>query len=394
MITKTVSKNLAIELLQSAGITINGQQPWDIQIHNEDFYSRVLQEGSLGLGESYMDEWWDCERLDQFFYRLMRAYLEEKVRNNWRLFFKSIAAKLINFQSKKRSLVVGKRHYDLGNRLFKLMLDDRMIYSCGYWKNADNLNDAQINKLELSCQKLLLKPGMRLLDIGCGFGGLARYAAENFGVEVVGITISKQQHDYAKEYCKNLPIDIRLQDYRDIHEKFDRVISIGMFEHVGQSNYRTYFSSIKQCLNENGIFLLHTIGNNTGSLVCDEWTSKYIFPNGVLPSVTQIAKASEGMMIMEDWHNFGADYDKTLMAWHHHFNQNWDQLKNEYDDRFFRMWNYYLLSCAGVFRARQLQLWQVVFSSEGLTGGYALDRHYFASRKQSEKMTLDSVLSE
>lgn len=370
-------KNLmdyAYELLNSSGIHLNGDNPWDIQIYNQDFYKHVLKYGSLGLGQAYMNHWWDCKQIDHFFERIIRADIESKVKSNKWMLLKLALVKFINLQTKNRALEVGKKHYDLGNDLFKCMLDKRMNYTCGYWKNANNLDDAQRDKLELSCQKMMLKPGMRILDIGCGFGALAKYAAENYGVYVVGITISKEQYEFARKNCANLPIGIRFQDYRDIKETFDRVVSLGMFEHVGQKNYRTYMRIVHQCLKDDGIFLLHTIGNNTSSISGDEWITKYIFPNSMIPSIAQIGKAYEGLFVLEDVHNFGADYDKTLMSWNANFEQNWKELQNNYDDRFYRMWRYYLLSCAGLFRSRRTQLWQIVFSKQGIKGGYQTPR--------------------
>jgi cyclopropane-fatty-acyl-phospholipid synthase len=369
----TTAKNILIQLLQPANITINGDQPWDIQVHNEQLYQRILRDGSLGLGESYMDGWWDCQNLDQFFERIFGARLEEKIKKNYLLLFKMFLLKFYNLQTKKRAFIVGKKHYDLGNELFQHMLDTNMNYTCAYWKNAHNLDEAQLAKLELTCQKLLLKPGMRLLDIGCGFGTLAKYAAERYGVSVVGVTISQQQYNFAKKNCAGLPIEIRLQDYRDINEPFDRICSLGMFEHVGPANYDTYMKIVTDCLNSQGIFLLHTIGKNKLSPV-NEWTKKYIFPNGELPTIQNIAKSTEGILVMEDWHNFGADYDKTLMAWQHNFTTHWEQIKAHYDERFYRMWNYYLLSAASGFRTRTLQLWQIVFSKQGIAGGYQAPR--------------------
>ncbi len=372
--TKNIAKSIVIELLEGSGITINGTRPGDITVHNEQFYSRLLREGSLALGETYMDFWWDCDALDIFFERLMVAHPEEKIKKSMRLIIKLALAKIINFQTKRRAFQVGQKHYDLGNDLFQCMLDSQMNYTCGYWKNANTLDEAQLAKLDLVCRKLQLKPGLRVLDIGCGWGALAKYAAEKYQVELVGITISTQQYEYAKAYCKGLPIDIRFQDYRELTGTFDRVVSLGMFEHVGHLNYRQYMKIVKKLLSDEGLFLLHTIGSNISVTKADEWINKYIFPNGMLPSIAQIGKASEGLFIMEDWHNFGAYYDKTLMAWDDNFKQHWNALKQKYDERFFRMWNYYLLQCAGVFRAREMQLWQIVFSSQGVPGGYEAPR--------------------
>jgi cyclopropane-fatty-acyl-phospholipid synthase len=364
------STHIFSELLQSAGITINGNLPWDVQIHNEKVFDRILRDGILGLGESYMDKWWDCAQLDEFFSRIVRASADGILKKNKTLVLKLFLARFLNFQSKERALEVGKTHYDLGNLLFEHMLDKDMNYTCGYWKNATTLEQAQIAKLDLVCQKLKLEPGMRMLDIGCGWGALAKYAAKNYGVSVVGVTISEQQLQYARQNCIGLPIEFRFQDYRDINESFDRIASLGMFEHVGHLNYRTYMRVVHRCLNPDGLFLLHCIGSNITYFKSNDWTNKYIFPNGGLPSIAQLGKAFEGLFVMEDWHNFGADYDKTLMAWDHNFKENWEtKLKEHYDERFYRMWNYYLLSCTGSFRARDMQLWQLVLS-KGINGTY------------------------
>lgn len=274
-------------------------------------------------------------------------------------------------QSRRRAFIVGERHYNLGNDLFQNMLDKRMNYSCAYWKDASNLDEAQENKLELICKKLYLQPGMRVLDIGCGWGAFAKYAAERYGVEVVGITVSKDQVALGREMCKGLPVEIKLQDYRDVNEKFDRIVSVGMIEHVGYKNYREYFLIAHRNLKDDGLFLLHTISQVRSTKSTDAWIHKYIFPNGMLPSIAQLAKAVENLFVIEDIHNFGADYDKTLMAWYNNFNTNWGKIKDKYGERFYRMWKYFLLSSAGAFRARNKnQLWQIVLSKNGVLGGY------------------------
>lgn len=365
------------DLLELAGIGLHGDQPWDLKIYDRNFFPRVLKNGSLGLGESYMHNWWDCDRLDQFFERVCSAKLENKIQANKWLMLKLALLKFINLQTKTRAFEVGRKHYDLGNLLFQNMLDSNMVYTCAYWKDANDLDTAQINKLELSCRKLYLQPGMRVLDIGCGFGSFAKYAAKHYGVSVVGVTVSKEQCEYAQESCSGLPVDIRLQDYRDVNEKFDRIVSLGMFEHVGHLNYKTYMQVAHRCLKDNGLFLLHTIGSDTSTVSCDEWIQKYIFPNGHLPSIAQIGKSIEGLFVMEDWHNFGADYDKTLMAWHANFEKNWPVLRDTYDEVFYRQWRYYLLACAGMFRARTAQLWQIVLSKDGVANGYHSPRFNF-----------------
>ena len=357
-------------LLEPSEIKINGQSPWDIKILNRDVYNRIKTQGSLGLGESYMDRWWECENLDQFFYKLFEAKIPENIGLSLPLVIGAVSAKLFNLQAKNRAFQVGKKHYDLDNKLFYAMLGKTMAYSCGYWKTAKNLDDAQIAKFDLICKKLNLKHGQRILDIGCGWGSFAKYAAENYKVSVVGTTISEEQAGFAKKLSKNLSVEIRVQDYRDLKEKFDHIVSVGMFEHVGAKNYQTYFEVAEKCLNENGLFLLHTIGRRTNSGASDPWLNKYIFPNGSLPSLQQISSGVEKLFVIEDVHNFGAYYDKTLMAWHKNFIAAWPRFKEKYSEDFFRMWNYYLLSCAGAFRAREIQLWQIVLSHNGVVGGY------------------------
>ena len=357
-------------LLDIAGVKVNGTNPWDIQIHSDDTYSRFLADRSLGFGESYMDGKWNCDELDELICRLLRNDLEKRVPINGNLILQIFRSKLINLQSMRRAPVVGKKHYDVGNNLYATMLDKEMTYTCGYWKDAKTLDEAQIAKLDLVCRKIGLERGMRVLDIGCGWGSFARYAAKNFGVEVVGITISEEQRKLAEDRCRNLPIEIRFQDYRNVGEKFDRVISLGMFEHVGTKNYKEYMRSTHSCLADGGIAMLHTIAANSTTVCVDPWIERYIFPNSKLPSLKEITSAAEGLFVLEDCHNLGADYDKTLMAWHCNFNAGWNELKEHYDDRFRRMWNFYLLSCAGAFRARHLHVWQIVMSKGGIAGGY------------------------
>ncbi len=361
------------DLFARADVVIDGDRPWDLQVHDHGLYRRLLAQGSVGLGEAYMDRWWDCPSLDQFFYRLLAAKLDEALTTSG-MILASARARLGNLQSVSRAFQIGERHYDIGNDFYRRMLDARMIYSCAYWDGAHSLDEAQERKLDLVCRKLQLAPGQRLLDIGCGWGGLARFAAERYGVEVIGVTVSKEQAELAREACSGLPVTIRLQDYRSLDEPFDRVVSIGMFEHVGCKNYRTYMKVVDRCLKDDGLFLLHTIGRNNSSHATDPWLERHIFPNGVLPSAVQITRASEGLLMIEDWHGFGPDYDRTLMAWWRNFEAAWPQLAPRYGERFHRMWSYYLLCCAAAFRSRVNQLWQIVFSKKGAPEGYRAPR--------------------
>lgn len=364
------SKQIITEIMAKADVQINGQRPWDITVHNEAFYNRVLKDQSLGLGEAYMQGWWDAAALDECIFYILKADLEKNLKPTWAMRWAIIKAKIFNRQSKSGSMHVIDQHYQLGNDLFENMLDPLMTYSCGYWKEANTLEEAQKAKYDLIARKLGLKKGMRVLDVGCGWGGFAKYIAENYGVDVVGITLSENQAVYAKELCRGLPVEVRVQDYRDVQDKFDRVVEIGMFEHVGQKNYRTFMEIAYNCLTEDGMLMLHTIGSNVSCTTTDAWINKYIFPEGHLPSIAQIGASIEGLFVMEDWHNFSADYDKTLMAWFNNFHNNWDKVKASYSPTFYRMWKFYLLSCAGAFRARQIQLWQVVLSKKGIPGGY------------------------
>jgi cyclopropane-fatty-acyl-phospholipid synthase len=359
-----------IELLEKANVRIDGKNPWDIHLNSPGVPERIFSQASLGLGESYMDGDWDADELDRFFYHILRAQLPRHIQPIKLIFF-ALHTKLLNKQNEKRAWQVGEAHYDLGNDFYAAMLDPRMTYTCGYWKNADNLNAAQEAKLDLICRKLELKPGMRVLDIGCGWGSFMSYAAEHYQVECVGVTISKEQAEWAKQRYAGLPLEFRLQDYRQLNEPFDRITSVGMFEHVGRKNYREYMEVAARCLKDKGLFLLHTIGKNKRSTHPDLWLDKYIFPNGDLPSIGQIGDAVDGLFVVEDLHNFGTDYDKTLMAWHANFEATWPQFSAKLGDRFYRMWRYYLLSCAGAFRARNIQLWQWVLSKEGVLNGYS-----------------------
>lgn len=364
------AEKFVTEMAGIADIQINGTRPWDIQVHNNGFYDRVLQDQSLGFGETYMEEWWDAGAVDQCIYHILKANIEEHFKPTFAFYWTYLKAKLFNRQNRLGSMDVINQHYQLGNDLYRAMLDPTMAYSCGYWKNAKNLDEAQIAKYDLIARKLGLKTGMTLLDIGCGWGGFAKYVATNYGVKVTAITLSENQAMLAKETTKGLNVEVRVQDYRDVKEKFDRVVEIGMFEHVGPKNYRTFMEICHNCLNPDGMLMLHTIGSNSTNVTGDPWINKYIFPGGHLPSIAQIGTSIEGLFIMEDWHNFGPDYDKTLMAWFSNFNAAWPTLKNSYPPQFYRMWKYYLLSCAGAFRARSIELWQVVLSKSGVPGGY------------------------
>lgn len=362
-------RRVITELLEMADVAINGLRPWDIAVHDERLFQCVMARGSLGVGESYMDGWWDCQQLDEMFFRVKRARTEQHLPSRGALWL-ALLAKLRNPQSRRRAFAIGEHHYDIGDDLYARMLDRRMIYSCGYWRAAADLDQAQEHKLDLVCRKLGLERGMRVLDIGCGWGGAAQFAAERYGVSVTGITVSENQAAAGRERCRGLPVEILLQDYRTLEGKFDRIFSLGMFEHVGVRNYRTYLNKVRELLAPDGLFLLHTIGSNVSETTADPWIDKYIFPNSMLPSMAQIAAAAERLWVIEDWHEFGGDYDRTLLCWSRNIESRWAEIADRYDPRFRRMWHFYLMSSAAGFRARRNRLWQILMSPQGLVGGY------------------------
>jgi cyclopropane-fatty-acyl-phospholipid synthase len=356
------SERLVRRLLEKAGITIGGGAPHDIIVHDERVYARVISDGSLGLGEAYVQGWWDSTALDETLTRILRARLADQAGISWSEKASVLSARIINLQSRCRAPRIAQQHYDLGNDLYRAMLDRRLVYTCGYWNETQDLDRAQEAKLDLVCRKLGLEAGMRLLDLGCGFGGLAKYAAQKYGARVTGLTLSNQQLELGRELCVGLPVELRLQDYRDASGTYDRVVSVGILEHVGPRNYRNYMKVVDQCLAPGGISLFHTIVNPRSQSVGDQWINRYVFPNSSLPSIAQLARAMEGLFLFDDLHAFGEDYDLTLMAWYRNFVRAWPQLKASYSERFRRIWTYYLLMCAAVFRTRQAQLFQAVIS--------------------------------
>ncbi len=375
MSLKTTQKALE-NILALADIQVNGQRPWDMQILDDRTIMPVLNKGSMGLGETYMKHWWDCEALDQFSCKILKADLESKVKSSLRTLLIVLKSRLINLQSTLFAKQVAQQHYNLSNALFTRMLGSSMAYSCGYWKNASTLDEAQYAKYDLICKKLQLLPKERVLDIGCGWGGLASHIASKYGCEVVALSNSKPQIDFAKQNFGDLPIEFYHTDYRNHRHynpnahQFDKIVSVGFFEHVGYKNYQRFFRLVEDQLKNSGLFLLHTIGGNLTLYNSDPWMNKYIFPHGMLPSMQQASAALEPYFIMEDWHNFGPDYDNTLMAWHANFEAHWDEIKDQFDMQFYYMWRYYLLMCAGLFRARSAQLWQIVLSKPGFVERY------------------------
>lgn len=359
--------------LRDAGIEINGGRPWDLEVHHPRLYGRILRGGSLAVGESYMDGDWDATRLDQLLYRALRSQIDtrlSRIPEHWL----ALKSWLMNRQTVSRAFHVGQVHYDVGDDVYQAMLDPRLIYTCGYWAKAGTLAEAQEAKLDLVARKLGLQPGMRVLDIGCGWGGAGRYLAQRYGVSITGITISQHQLECCHQQAQGVDFDVRLQDYRALNGQFDRIYSLGMFEHVGVSNYGQYFDVVRRLLAPDGLFLLHTIGARCPRASNDPWIERYIFPNSYVPSRAQLAAAFETRCVVEDWHAFGPDYDRTLMAWLANFERAWPALAARYGERFGRMWRYWLSASAASFRARELDLWQVLLSPNGVPGGLSEQR--------------------
>lgn len=375
MVTNTAQKLISVlderrggqlvrDLLAGAGVTVGGDAPWDIHVHDERLYTRVLRDGTLGVGEAYVEGWWDSPALDQMMDRILRGRVDLAVRDSWVLLAHAVKARIFNLQA-SRAFEVGERHYDIGNDLYRPMLGTRMMYTCAYWKDAENLDQAQEAKLDLVCRKIGLRPGMRVLDLGCGWGGFAAFAAERYGAQVTGMTVSREQVAWAREHYVGLPVDIRLEDYRNASGTYDAVVSIGLMEHVGPKNYRAYMELAARCLAPGGVAFMHTIAGNRSRTQIDPWFQKYIFPNAVLPTLGQLGTAMEDVLVPEDVHNIGEHYDRTLMAWWENFEAAWPQLRERYGDAFYRMWKFYVLCSAAGFRSRQFQLYQIVATPIG-----------------------------
>ena len=362
-------EKLFTEAMALGDIQVNGDRAWDFQVKNPAIWQRMLKDGSMGVGEGYVEGWWDVESLDGFLFRIRKYKVLEALSDvfggSWQNRLYVLQSKMLNLQDKEKSKRVAKEHYDIGNDLYTRMLDPYMQYTCAYWKNAENLNQAQENKLDLICRKLKLEKGMRVLDIGCGWGGLLKFAAEKYGIIGVGVTLSKEQQKWGQESVKDLPVEILLTDYRDYSATpFDRVVSIGVLEHVGYKNHRDFMQIVSNHLKDDGLALLHTIGDSVSTTTTEPWVDKYIFPGGQIPSLQQLSSSWENILTIQDLHNIGLDYDLTLMSWHENFKQSWPELKDKYGEDFYRLWEYYLLSCAGSFRSGYLQLWQMVFTKQ------------------------------
>ena len=364
------SQDWLAQLLASADIHLNGSRPWDIQIKHPQTLQRLLSLGGFALGESYMDGWWECQAIDLMIERAMCAGLQEKLATP-RAWWESFKGRMRPRDGVGQSRIVGRMHYAVGNQVFQAMLDPYMAHSCAYWvEGAQTLEEAQIAKLEMVCRKLQLRPGMRVLDMGCGWGSFMRYAAEHYGVTVLGLSNVPHQIELGKTLARHLPVQFELSDYAQFNtdgkSKFDRIVSIGTFEQLGQAHVAAFFETAKRCLKDDGWMLLQTQGKSNRQRLLDAWNDKYIYPQGYLPRLDEVTQASEAHFVVEDVHNIGADHDRTLLHWHQRFEMAWPQLRLSHDERFYRMWRFHLLSSAASFRTRHHQMWQLVLSPKGL----------------------------
>ena len=358
------------QLLASADIHLNGSRPWDIQINHPQMLTRLLKQGGLGLGDSYMDGWWECQAIDLMLERAMRGRLHEQLQTP-RAWWESFKGHLRHSDSEGPSRIVGRMHYQVGNPVYQAMFDPYMTHSCAYWVDgAQTLEEAQLANLEMICRKLQLKPGMRVLDLGCGWGSFMRYATERYGVSVLGLTHSDEQLKLGQQLARSLPMQFELTDYRQCNpeskSRFDRIVSIGLFDQLGQKDFSAFFQTAKRSLKDDGWMLLQTQGKSPNSGLLDGWDDKHIHAPGYVPRLDEVTQASEAHFVVEDVHNFGADYDRTLQHWHQRFEMAWPQLRLSHDERFYRMWRFHLLSSAASFRTRHKQMWQLVLSPKGL----------------------------
>lgn len=357
----TVTRLLLEPLLARAGVKVDGKEPWDIQVADQRFFRTVLTQGSLGLGEAYLRGWWTCNDLEELSYRLIRSGLYKTSLLLPQPVLANLLHATINQQSKEKSLRVAVQHYSLGNDVFLDFLGRHHLYSCGYFKDTDDLDVAQRQKLEKVCRLLDLRPGDRVLDVGGGWGEFARYAATQHGCEVTSINIADEQIKFAREYCKDASVEIRRCDYRDVTGRFDKIVVMAMLTHVGYKNYRGFMEVMDRCLEPGGLMLVESVGGHKSRKDCEPWINRYIFPGGVVPSLEQFDRAVAGLFARKALDEFGSSYVHTLRAWHRNFVQAWPAHRSRYDDRMRLMFEYFFLTVAGAFRAGYLLHWHLLF---------------------------------
>jgi cyclopropane-fatty-acyl-phospholipid synthase len=375
-----MSKNIVLKLFRLTDIRLGT----DITVHDDSFYNDLLKYKTLGFGESFMSAKIETPNLESLCIKLQRLnvlsimdYL--KILSFWNylylifyVFWKIynfILFNITNFNTILRSKKVAKVHYNLPDVLYTHMLDPTMLYSCGYFKDTNNLETAQTQKADLIITKLHISDGDEILEIGCGWGFIAaRIANANRNVNVTAITISSEQIKYCNQKYKLPNLRFILIDYRQIPENsFNKIYSVGMFEHVGAKNYKDFFNITYKLLKDDGIMLLHTICKSKYNPISDPWFEKYIFPGGYLPSVAEISRNIElTNYSFADLQEFGYYYATTLQCWLDNFENTYSQFSHLFDDKFKRMWKLYLIFSKVGFNSGHIKLHQFVFTKSAV----------------------------
>ncbi len=354
---KQLIRKGTLHVIDSSGKkhTFAGSEPGPeatIRFHNPSIELKFVFNASMALGEGYMNKSWTVEQGDLYtFLDLIGRNISTSGRPKSYALFQALQFPfrvLQQFNPLKRSRKNVAHHYDLSGRLYDLFLDPDRNYSCALYKDpCDDLETAQLNKQRLIADKLCLKPGQRVLEIGSGWGGMALFLAREYKVSVTGLTLSKEQHELSTNRAKQAGVSDRveflLKDYREETGTYDRIVSIGMFEHVGINHYDTFFQSLSERLKPDGVALLHTIGRMEGPTVTDPWIRKYIFPGGYLPALSEVSKSIEKTDLwLNDIEILRYHYAYTLRDWRHRFMSHVNEAADIYDRRFCRMWEYYL----------------------------------------------------
>ncbi len=344
-------------------------KPVVVRITDPAVVRRMVLNPELAVGEAYMEGTLTIDEDDLYtFMEIAQKNLGRRGPVLWQrpLFaLRRAGRRLAQFNPVSRARRNVAHHYDLSGELYDLFLDEDRQYSCAYWRHADDtLEQAQAHKKALIARKLLLKPGMKVLDIGCGWGGLALTLAKKHDVEVLGITLSTEQHKVATQRAQQAGlqdrVSFRLMDYRDVEGRFDRIVSVGMFEHVGVPHYGIFFRRIEELLHEDGVALLHTIGRMEEPSNTSPWLAKYIFPGGYTPALSEVMAIIEKQdLFTTDIEVWRLHYAKTLHEWHRRFMANIEKARALYDDRFCRMWRYYLVSAEQSFRFYRQVVFQI-----------------------------------
>jgi cyclopropane-fatty-acyl-phospholipid synthase len=380
---KKVIKNIAQMMHQADPTACFAIELWDgdtirfgsfpeviLRLKTENCTKKIIRKGFLGFGEAYMEGDLEIEKDIQKLFRLVFSInFDERYLPFWQK-YRPLILSFLNSSSLRQAPKNISFHYDRGDEFYALYLDKTMTYSCAYFSNPDDsLEQAQLNKYEHISRKLLLKTNESLLDIGCGWGGMLIYAARKYGITGVGITLSKNQFEYANRKIEELGLQNQLkilyQDYRQLDDKFDKIVSIGMMEHVGKKFIPTFIQKVSDLLKTGGLALLHTIGKDTPS-AGDPWTFSYIFPGAYIPTLHEIVQemGKTGFSIL-DVENLRLHYAKTLEKWAENFEGNVEKIRKLFDETFVRQWRLFLNSTAAGFRYGNSRLFQIL-GSKGL----------------------------